>query len=120
MSRKGKTPKKYKIRTFQDMADMITVDNYTNFMTDLGKLLEMVMAMKTLRDKQVKAGKLQPEDAHLAFPEFTWKDGDKHANFINLKLPAGKVKKVNIEEFFKKLDTYNIEDSLLEIPETSE
>ena len=117
MSRKGKAPRKYKIRTIQDIADMITKDNFSSFMTDLGKLLEMVIAMKALRDKQVESGKLKPEDAHLEFPEFTWKDGGKHANFINLKLPTGKVKKVNIEEFFKKLENYNDEGEPQNKPE---
>ena len=76
----AKKPKKYTIRTIEDLCKVITLDNAENVLKDFRAMISQWLYLKTLHPK-----------SGIKLKEFTWIDDGKHQ--INFKIDSIKKRK---------------------------
>ncbi len=66
-------PISYHIKTIQDIADCVTIDNIEGFLIDFELSLKSYLLAKAVLDEKIEKGEV-PNDAKVKFPSFTWID----------------------------------------------
>ena len=77
-------PKKYQIKTVQDMFNCVTKKNLDNFMIDLRSLIETYIAFKELVKIVGEVEGLPPELAEISSDGYTWVDDGKHEKTVKI------------------------------------